>query len=117
MSILLDNCVPRRYLRLLHEWGFNAHLSNVYIPEDADDKDVIALAVQRDAALLTVDMDFANILEYPPASHQGIIVLRYQTEEEADLDAALNTTLADLYRDELRQSLVIVSPGRYRVRR
>lgn len=117
MSILLDNCVPRRYLRLLREWGYDAHWSGETLAEDADDKDVIALAVQQDAAVLTVDMDFANILEYPPTNYGGIIVMRYQAEEEADVDAALKTTLADLYRDELRQSLVIVSPGRYRIRR
>jgi hypothetical protein len=43
--------------------------------------------------------------------------LRYQVDEEAELDAALKSMLADLYRDALRGAPVIVSPGRYRVRR
>jgi hypothetical protein len=47
----------------------------------------------------------------------GIIVLRYQPEDEAEIDASLKTALHDLYRDDLNQTLVIVSPGRYRVRR
>lgn len=117
MTPVLDYCVPRRYHRLLATWGYKAELSSAHIPSDASDADVIALARKLDAALLTVDLDFANILDYPPADYGGIIVLRYQIEDEAKLDATLKTALADLYRDELRGALIIISPGRYRVRR
>ena len=75
--ILLDNCIPRRYLRLLGEWGYDAILMTEYLPHDAPDTHVIGLAVDIDAVLLTVDLDFSNILDYPPNDYQGIIVLRY----------------------------------------
>jgi len=78
---------------------------------------VIALAQSLEAVILTVDMDFANILEYPPANYGGIIVLRYNIEDEAEVDASLKAVLDDLHPDELRETLVIVSPGRYRIRR
>lgn len=114
--ILLDHCVPRRYLRLLHEWGYTAALMSAHIPADAPDADVMALAGKLDAALLTVDLDFANILDYPPADYGGIVVMRFQIEDEAELDVTLKSALDDLYRDGLRGVLVIVSSGRYRVR-
>ena len=114
--ILLDNCVPRRYLRLLRGWGYDAALLSDHIPADAPDPDVIALAGQLDAVLLTVDLDFANILDYPPENYGGIAVMRYQIADENALDETLKSALADLYRDGLRAVLVIVSPGRYRVR-
>jgi predicted nuclease of predicted toxin-antitoxin system len=117
MTLVLDHCVPRRYHRLLSSWNYRVEFSSAHLSQDAPDKEVIALARRLDAALLTVDLDFANILEYRPADYQGIIVLRYQVDEEAELDAALKSMLADLYRDALRGALVIVSPGRYRVRR
>jgi hypothetical protein len=41
--ILLDNCMPHRYQRLLQEWGYDTEL---------------------DAALLTDDLDFSNILVF-----------------------------------------------------
>lgn len=69
-----------------------------------------------DAVLLTVDLDFASILTYPPANYGGIIVMRYQPQTEAELDTTLKAALADLYRDDLRGTLIIVLPGRYRVR-
>ena len=117
MTIVLDHCVPRRYQRLLSGWGYPAELSSAHIPPDAPDTDVIALAQRLEAVLLTVDLDFANILDYPPANYGGIIVLRYQIADESELDSTLKTALADLYRDDLLGALVIVSPGRYRIRR
>lgn len=114
--ILLDHCVPRRYLGLLRGWGYQASLISDHIPADSPDTAVIALAGRLDAALLTIDLDFANILDYPPADYGGIVVLRYHIQDEAELDTTLQSALADLYRDDLRGVLVIVSPGRYRVR-
>jgi len=115
--ILLDNCVPRRYLHLLKKWNYSAVLMSDSIPHDAPDPQVIDLAVKLDAILLTVDLDFSNILDYPPKNFQGIIVLRYQVGDESDLDNTLKTALDDLYRDKLRNCLVIVNPKRYRLRR
>jgi predicted nuclease of predicted toxin-antitoxin system len=114
--IVLDNCVPRRYVRLLQNWGFTAVLLHEHLPQDATDPEVIDMATRLDAVLLTIDLDFANILDYPPDNYRGIIVLRYQIEDQDDLDATLKVTLDDLYREDLRGKLVIVSPQRYRVR-
>lgn len=115
--ILLDHCVPRRYLRLLREWGYLTVLLTEHIAADSPDPDVIALAGELDAVLLTIDLDFSNILDYPPANYGGIVVLRYAIEDEADLDVTLKSALDDLYREDLRRVLVIVTPGRYRVRK
>ncbi|TVR25049.1 MAG: hypothetical protein EA396_00265 [Anaerolineaceae bacterium] len=115
--ILLDHCVPRRYLRLLHEWGYDATLITEHIPADAPDRDVIALAIKLGAPLLTADLDFANILDYPPSDYGGIVVIRYEIQHEAEIDQTLQSALDDLYRDDLRGALVIVASGRYRVRR
>ncbi len=117
MSILLDHCVPRRYLRLLNEWGYEASLLTDHTAADAPDDEVIRLARQLDAALLTVDMDFANVLVYPPQKYGGIIVMRYPIGEEEALDDTLRQMLAHLYRDELRGALIVVTPHRYRIRR
>ncbi len=117
MSILLDHCVPRKYLRLLQSWGYNAMLLTEHVAPDAADVDVIALAQTLDAVLLTVDLDFANILNYPPDDFAGIVVMRYEASNEDFLAASLQQALTDLYRDPLRGVLVIIEPLRYRIRR
>lgn len=117
MTILLDHCVPRRYLRLLTTWNYDAELMSAHIPPDSPDTEVIALAQALDAILLTVDLDFANILNYPPANYGGIIVIRYRIHFEAALDATLKQSLDDLYLDDLRNTLVIIDSTHYRIRR
>jgi predicted nuclease of predicted toxin-antitoxin system len=117
MSILLDQCVPRKYKYLLQSWGYAATLLNEHIAPDASDVDVIALAQTLDAVLLTVDLDFANILNYPPGNYAGVVVMRYEASNEDALGSTLQQVLTDLYRDPLRGVLVIIEPTRYRVRR
>jgi hypothetical protein len=62
-------------------------------------------------------LDFAHILDYPPANYGGLLVLRYAVAEETQLDAMLKTVLVDLSREDLRGALVIITPQRYRIRR
>lgn len=111
MPILLDHCVQRRFLRLLKEWKYEVSLLYEHIPPDSDDADVIQIAQELDAVLLTEDFDFGNILDYPPQDYAGIVVLRYQAKDELRVINALKQALEDLYRDDLRGVLV------YRVRR
>ena len=115
--ILLDHCMPHRYLGLLHKWGYSANLLTDHAEADAPDAKVIEIATNLDAVLLTADLDFSNILDYPPKDYASIIVMRYQAHEETQADASLKSTLEDLYREDLRGTLVIVSPRQYRIRR
>lgn len=117
MSILVDHCVPNIFLHVLQQWGYEANPLKKYISPDADDPDVLLLAQKLDAVLLTADMDFSNILNYPPQDYQGIIVIRYQAVQETESIAALKSALEDLYRDGLRGVLVVITANRYRVRR
>ncbi len=116
MSILLDHNVPAKFVRLLNDWDYEASRLTDHLAADTDDVDVIELAQTLDAILLTIDLDFSNILDYPPADYAGIIVMRYQASAENAVIATLRQVLADLYRDDLRGVLVIVEPTRYRIR-
>lgn len=74
---------------------------------DTPDQEVLSLAVGRSLVLLTNDMDFSNILRYPPSSHAGMVVLRIR---------AANEELADHPPESLGGSLAIVSATKYRLR-
>jgi predicted nuclease of predicted toxin-antitoxin system len=116
MSLLLDQNMPNQILKALRQWGYTVSLLAEHISPEADDPDVLALALQLDAVLLTCDLDFSDIRIYPPDHHQGIIVFRYRVGEEAQVLATLKSALNDLYRNELRQTLVIIEATRYRLR-
>ena len=117
MSFLLDHCVPNKFLNLLKSWGYTATAVNQHIAADSDDSDVIQLAQKLDAVLVTVDMDFSNIFDYPPQNYAGIVVIRYEPIDEAAVISTLQQALQDLDRDKLRGALIIVQPKRYRIRR
>jgi predicted nuclease of predicted toxin-antitoxin system len=117
MSVLVDHNVPCKYVRWLQDWGYNASPLADHVPPDSTDPDVIALAQALDAVLLTADLDFANIFDYPPGNYAGIVVMRYEAANETALAHTLQQVMNDLYRDGLRGVLVIVTPSHYRVRR
>jgi predicted nuclease of predicted toxin-antitoxin system len=117
MSILVDQCVPRKFVRILKAWGYLVVTVTEHIPANSADTDVIQLAQQLDAVLLSIDLDFANVIDYPPDQYAGIVVLRYAIPDEEYLINSLQKMLDELYREQLRQTLVIVEPKRYRVRR
>jgi predicted nuclease of predicted toxin-antitoxin system len=117
VKILLDHNVPRRYVRLLEAWGHSAIAMTDYIAESSSDVCVIALAQELDAVLMTFDLDFANILDYPPVDYGGILGLRFASVDDDGLDQMLRLALSELERDDIRSALVVVTPNHYRVRR
>lgn len=116
--ILCDHCVPGKFARFLREQGFTVVTVAEQLAPGASDSEVLALAQQMDAVLLTVDLDFADITIYPPTTLPGVIVMRAKRrQDEEAVMAVLLDCLKSLYRDGLRASLVVVNPQGYRVRR
>lgn len=116
MALLLDHCVQEPIYNKIKSWGYEVSRVRDHIDPRADDLDVLALAQALDAALLTVDMDFSDIRHFPPETYAGIIVFRYQAQNESAVMDVLQVALEDLYRDELRGSLVVVTHLNYRIR-
>jgi predicted nuclease of predicted toxin-antitoxin system len=81
------------------------------------DSEIASAARQEGRLLLTLDLDFADVLRFPPGSHPGIVLLRPATLGPG----SVSRFVADLVRsralEELEGCLVIVEPGRVRVRR
>jgi hypothetical protein len=66
--------------------------------------------------LVTLDLDFANPLVYPPAGHSGVAVLRLPRKPtRADLDHLIATMAEALRGQSLERQLWIVEAGRIRV--
>ena len=85
--------------------------------QDAPDADVLNLAVERSAVLLTNDKDFGDVARYPPSGHAGIIVLRIAAATEADVHKVLLRLLTDQSFESLQATLAVVTRGKYRLRR
>jgi predicted nuclease of predicted toxin-antitoxin system len=82
-----------------------------------EDPEVLQLAIQRDEVLISEDKGFGNIIDYPPRSHQGVIVLNIRTRNRKGLHNVLQQFLSSVNRDQLRQTLAIIDEMMARIRR
>lgn len=81
----------------------------------ATDQDLLTRCVAEGRALVTLDLDFANPLVYPPMKHAGVAVLRLPRRPTAkDLDSAVSTLIGALSRQSLDRQLWIVELHRVR---
>lgn len=82
----------------------------------SSDETLYAHCIREDRCLLTLDMDFADILRFPPHRTPGMAVLRVPRNPSLRLLEALVAVLRFVATEPIRGRLWIVEPGRVRVR-
>lgn len=84
--------------------------------ESASDAILIEICQQEGRGLVTLDLDFANPLNFRPSEFAGIAVLRLTKNASAvDLLQAVSTLIQGLQQQRLSGKLWIVEIGRIRV--
>lgn len=82
----------------------------------SSDETLFEACIREDRCLLTLDMDFADILRFPPHRAPGIAVLRVPGNPSLRLlEALVGGLLRLLAVEPIRGRLWIVEPGRVRV--
>ena len=118
-SFLVDENTSRTLVTALRLAGYSAvHVYDVGL-QSHPDEDIYAYAQAHEQTIITGDLDFANITQYPPP-HFGIIALRMpNSTSTANLVQEVQNALStlNLSGQELADALFIVEPGRIRVRR
>ncbi len=82
----------------------------------AADVDVAAICRAEERALLTLDLDFANTLAYPPSEYFGLVVFRLERQDKQHVLAVISSLIPVLGREELVGRLWVVERERIRVR-
>ncbi len=118
MRFLVDANMPRSTLALLAGLGHVGEHARDLGLGNAPDTQIAARARESGAAILTRDVDFADIRHYPPHDFAGIIVLRMP--DDAVAQAIVNLLERFLKQAELVAQLpghlVILEPDRVRFR-
>ncbi len=115
---LVDEDLPRALARVLREAGLEADDVRDIGLRGVSDQMIHGQAASRGAVLLTGDLGFANLLQFPLGSHPGIVVTRFpSTSPTIVLIQATLSALRSLSEDDLAGNLVIIEPGRIRLRR
>lgn len=115
LRLLADECVYRPTTDFLLSLGYDVVTVQDLGLSGVDDAVIINEAVALDRALLTRDMDFSNILLYPPAQYLGIVVLKMTPATMHTVHQVLEQALVQI--GDLVGALLVVDKNKFRVRR
>ena len=117
-TIVVDEDMHRSVAEPLKQLGHRVLDVRDHGLRGASDQEVFAFAQRQGAALLTGDLGFANLLAFPLGSHQGIIVARFPHELSTQrINEEILRGLEGIKDEEIEGSLIILEPGRVRMRR
>ncbi len=83
LRFFIDQCVPRSVNKSLRDAGHTVELLRTHLPINAKDPDVIKCAQRLKAVLITLNGDFSDIINYPPANFGGIVALQVRNHPES----------------------------------
>ena len=76
LQFFADQCVPTAVIEDLRGTGYEVWYLRDHIPIESPDSVVISKAQELEAILISLNGDFANIFNYPPANYLGIVSLQ-----------------------------------------
>ena len=116
MRFKIDENLPREVSRLLCEHGHDA--VSVFDQTLSGEKDPVLFEVCQNErrVLMTLDLAFANIQAYPPATAAGIIVLRLVQQYKPRVLEAVEKLIPSFATKSVSQQLWIVEKDRIRIR-
>ena len=116
MKFKLDENLGRRAAEVFRAAGHDVTTVREQGFQGGSDKALYDLCREEDRCLVTVDLDFSNVLRFPPASTSGIAVLRPGGKATLETLAALSLQMVQMLENEpLAGRLWIVEPGRLRI--
>jgi predicted nuclease of predicted toxin-antitoxin system len=118
MRFLIDANLPRAVIAVVQSLGHQAEFARDIGLASATDEQIAQHALQYGAALLTRDLDFGDIRQYPPDQYSGIVVLRLPDTAVAEgIAAALKRFLSEPgFIASLAGRLAVVEGDRVRFR-
>lgn len=115
MKFKLDENLSPSLATVFADAGHDAHSVVEQALSGKPDQRVIEVCQHEQRALVTFDLDFSNILTYPPDHYSGIIVLRLSDQAHATAIGAIQRVVELIGKESVAGSLWIVENGRIRI--
>ena len=117
MRFLIDNALSPLVAERLREAGHNAVHVRAYDLQAATDEVIVERAREEQRIVVSADTDFATILALRLARQPSFVLFRRGTERRPEQQAALLlANLAAIEDDLERGAIVVLEPGRLRIR-
>lgn len=118
LKFLIDEDMPRSITKVLKTKGINAIDVRDCGLRGESDNEIFRFAQEEKAIILTGDLGFGNHLRFPVGSHAGIVIVHFPNEvSSSELNKQIIKALGDLDEVDLKGNLIILEPGKIRIRR
>lgn len=116
MRFKLDENLPVRAAEALRAAGHDVVALLDQLAAGAQDTTVAQLVRDERRALITQDLDFADIRAYPPSDYHGIVVLRPRSSSANETLRLVARLVLAVEQEPLERRLWIVDEHRIRIR-
>jgi predicted nuclease of predicted toxin-antitoxin system len=116
MRFKVDENLPIEVAEMLQRAGHDAASVLEQHLGGSDDAQLAALCQLESRILVTLDMDFADIRNYPPAEFPGLIVLRLRQQDKPHVLDVIARLAQVLDQEPIEGCLWIVEENRIRIR-
>jgi predicted nuclease of predicted toxin-antitoxin system len=119
VGFLVDENLPARLARELTSQGLpSQHVSELPMLRSAADEEIVACAARETLVLVTKDRDLWFVTRVPASQDVGIVVVRLSDRLSIDEQVRIViSAIASLRAEEFAGHVVVVEPGRIRVRK
>ncbi len=114
-SLKLDENLPAEATELLQNAGHDAMSVWDQSLEGHSDDSIASVCQSEKRAIVTFDLDFADIRAYPPEDHFGIVVLRLRQQDKPHVLQVIEQLLPKLDDEPLVGKLWIVAETTVRI--
>lgn len=118
MVAIIDEDLPRIIDKVLEELGWQVKDVRDIGFRAKSDEEIISFAKESKAVLFTSDWGFGNILKFPPHDYYGIVILDFPNEVSTTFMAKeTKEALSKIPLEDFKGNLIIIEPGKIRIRR
>ena len=117
MKFKIDENLPVEIAHFLQHAGYDALTVYDQKLTGEEDSEIAEICNKEKRAIVTMDLDFADIRAYPPKDFAGLIVLRLKRQDKLHVLEVFQRIVDVLAKEQLAKCLWIVEENRIRIRK